>query len=131
MLQGDYAEWLMARMYGLKLPDNPVQAGYDATDKRGNKYQIKSRVVSDLEKPTSFDMSDANGDFNVLLCVFFSRELDLLGVLQVDKEIVRELGSQVAKRFCFRWNRETSADPRVRRIFWKPKSVSASNRDLS
>jgi hypothetical protein len=119
VLQGDYAEWLLANMYGLQLPKNPVQAGYDATDATGAKYQIKSRLVKDTRRPTSFDLSEVDSDFDILLCVFFSERLELLGILQIPRETVKELGSQVKERFCFRWNRETSEDPRVMRIFWK------------
>jgi hypothetical protein len=119
MLQGDYPEWLLSLMYGLELPKNPVQAGYDATDRVGRKYQIKSRVVKDLKSPTSFDLSDIDGDFNRLLCVFFSDNFERLGVFHVSKEVARELGSQVSKRFCFRWNRQTSQDCRLKKIFWR------------
>ena len=118
-LQGDYAEWLLSKMYGLTLPENPVQAGWDATDAEGTKYQIKSRIVKNTEAATSFDLSEVGGDFDILLCCFLSETFDLLGVLQVSKEVVKELGSQVAKRFCFRWNRQISEDPRVLKLFWK------------
>ena len=44
-VQSDYAEWLVAKRLNLRLVDNAVQAGYDATDESNRKHQIKGRVV--------------------------------------------------------------------------------------
>jgi len=118
MLQGDFAEWLVSKMFGLKLPDNTVQAGFDAEDDSGKKYQIKSRIVPEALAHTAFDIADIDGDFDFLICVFFTESLALRGVVQVSRDAVRELGSQTKKKFSFRWNRETSQDPRITKLYW-------------
>ena len=119
MVQGDFAEWLVSRMFGLTLPDNTVQAGFDAKDEKGNKYQIKSRILPDVMENTAFDIADIEGDFDFLICVFFTERLTLRGIVQVSRDVVRELGNQTKKKFSFRWNRETSGDPRIRKLYWR------------
>jgi hypothetical protein len=46
---GGYTEWLVARVLGLELEPNSNR-GFDAIDKQGTKYEMKSRRVT-LENP--------------------------------------------------------------------------------
>ena len=119
MLQGDFAEWMVSKMFGLKLPSNTVQAGFDAEDDSGRKYQIKSRIVPESVEHTAFDITDIEADFDFLICVFFTEQFVVKGILQVSREVVKELGSQTKKKFSFRWNRETSEDSRIKRLYWR------------
>lgn len=122
MLQGDFAEWFVSRMFGLKLPTNTVQAGFDAEDEQGRKYQIKSRIVPDLMEHTAFDISDIDADFDFLVCVFFNEQLAVKGIVQASRDVVKELGNQTQKKFSFRWNRATSQDSRIQKLYWQPSS---------
>jgi hypothetical protein len=117
-LQGDYAEWLVAELMGLKLAENTVQKGYDAMDAEGNRYQVKSRLVSSLTEISSFNMKNADEEFDYLICVFFSRDMDLLGVIQVAHEDVKRLGHLNQNSFRFRWNKRVANDPRIKRVYW-------------
>ena len=116
-LQVDYAEWLCAKLLGLKLEPNLVQKGYDAKDDLGNTYQIKSRIVKSLYKNTSFDFRDIDLKFDYLLCVFLSPAFDLLAIACVPYKVVQELGTQTTTSFRFRWNKKTAKDSRIKWVF--------------
>ncbi len=115
-LQGDYAEWIVAELLNLKIAENTVQKGYDAVDKEGHTYQIKSRIVIGLTKNTSFDMPDINHRFDFLIGVFFSHSLEVLQVIRVPYEVVAEMCNENRDNFRFRWNKTTMVDPRVERL---------------
>jgi hypothetical protein len=117
-LQGDYAEWLVARLLHLQLSDSGVEKGIDAKDAQGKTYQIKSRIVSDLSSPTSFDLGDPGFRFDYLVGVFFSPELEVLGVLRIPYDVVIGLGSQTASTFRLYWRGPSSMDSRMERLFW-------------
>ena len=122
-LQGDYAEWLVGEMLGLKLTPSTIQKGYDAKDKYGHAYQIKSRLVKSLNSNTSFDFRKIEAKFNYLICVFFSTTFELLGVVRVPFKVVQELKRENEQRFAFRWNRKIAGDGRIRKIFWKTEDT--------
>ncbi len=118
MLQGEYAEWLVSRLLSLRLSESSVEKGVDARDSQGKTYQIKSRIVSDLSRPTSFDLSDPKFRFDFLIAVFFDPQLEVLGVLRVPYEVVMELGSQTRTTFRLYWRGASTLDDRMERLFW-------------
>ncbi|GBD09490.1 hypothetical protein HRbin22_01745 [Candidatus Thermoflexus japonica] len=122
-LQADYAEWLVAGLLGLELASSGTQRGWDAIDPQGKTYQIKSRIVGNLDKNTSFDITTIDRPFDYLIGVFFSPELELLGVIRVPYDVVRELGSQNRNSFRFRWNKRIANDERIEKIVWPPESM--------
>jgi len=107
-IEGDYAEWLVADRLNLTLSESTIQKGYDATDKSGNTYQIKSRVVDVLNESTSFDIKDIDFKFDYLLCVFFNRKLEVLQIIKVPYELVCSLGVKNKSSFRLRWNKQSS-----------------------
>ena len=121
-LQGDYAEWLAAGLLGLQLAPSTIQKGFDAKDNEGNTYEIKSRIVRTLRQNTSFDFRRGEMQFDFLIGVFFSPSFDLLGVIRVPNQVVRELAVQNANRFSFRWNKQTTGDPRIEKPIWSEDS---------
>src|SRR5579871_5491250 len=68
----DYTEWLVARKLGLQLDGNS-QAGFDATDEAGTRYQIKGRRLAKPKAPPQLsiirNLSDAS--FHYLIGVIF------------------------------------------------------------
>jgi len=117
-LQGDYAEWLVARLLGLQLCKSSVEKGVDAKDEEGRTYQINSRIVSDLYSRTSFDLSDPDFRFDYLVAVFFDPNLEVLGMLRIPYDVVIELGSQTASTFRLYWRGLSSLDNRMEQLFW-------------
>ncbi len=117
--QGDYAEWIVSRMLDLDLSMSAVEKGIDARDPQGKTYQIKSRRVGDLPSArTSFDMRAPEFPFDYLVGVFFGPVFEVLGVIRVPYDVVIELGSQTGSTFRLYWNRRSSQDPRIERLFW-------------
>lgn len=116
-LQSDYAEWLISKMYNLSLSDNPVEAGFDAKDSVGKRYQIKCRVVKSFEQNTSFDFKELNNGFDYFLGVFFTSKFELIAVIKVKYKFVKELGTQNKGRISFRWNSISYKDSRIERLF--------------
>jgi len=122
-LQGDYAEWLVARLLGLQLSESSVEKGLDAEDSQGRTYQIKSRIVSNLSSPTSFDLNNPKFRFDYLVAVFFSPEFEVLGILRVPHDVVMELGSQTSSTFRLYWRGTSTLDSRMERLFWSREGV--------
>ena len=117
-LQGDFAEWYVSKLLRLQLSRSPVEAGFDAEDGDGRRYQLKGRLVSSLSNNTSFDIEDITVPFDFLIAVFLSRDFSVLGVIQVPYGVVKELGSQTKSAFRFRWNRHVAADQRIEKLIW-------------
>ncbi len=134
-LQGDYAEWLAARMLGLRLAPSSVQRDYDGTDSEGRTYQVKSRIVQRLDRDTtSFDFRRGELSFHYLLCVFFSPTLELMGMVRIPCDAVRSLCSRTQSDLRFRWNKRSAGDPRMERLVWRvsePDEVAPSGLDVA
>ncbi len=110
-LHAEYAEWLAARMLGLKLATSGVQRGYDATDPNGGTYQIKARTVASLETSTSFDVKEPVAPFDFLLGFFLSPKSDLLGVIRVPQAAFLQHSRLNGGSRRLRWTRETIGAP--------------------
>jgi len=124
-LQGDYAEWLVAKMLQLHLAPSGVQKGYDATDSSGARYQIKARLVDSLTEPTSFDFHQLADDFDYLIGVFLDRKtFDVLGIIRIPYDIVRKGSSpdQNSSKVRFRWKRSMVSDPGIEKLWWPPNA---------
>jgi hypothetical protein len=117
-VQSDYAEWLAARRLRLRLVPTSIQAGYDATDSRQRKYQIKARVVHSLSRNTSFDFHSLEHPFDFLIGVFFDNDLRLLGIIKVPRSVVEEKSRSNRGSARLRWSRTLAADPRIERLYW-------------
>ncbi len=50
----DYGEFIACQKLNLKLTDSSVNKGYDAIDKEGKKYEIKTRKANMWSKPSVF-----------------------------------------------------------------------------
>jgi hypothetical protein len=103
---GDYGEWAAAVMLDLKLSSNAVEPGFDATDAAGRTYQVKTRIVSDQNAATSFDMKDPGHAFDYLLGVFVSPGCDILGVIRVSASEVTIRSSKNKGSRRLRWTRD-------------------------
>ncbi|CBJ37457.1 conserved protein of unknown function [Ralstonia solanacearum CMR15] len=70
--KGDYAEWLVSSKIGFELAGNSVK-GFDATDARHVRYQIKARLVHAHNVSTQIRpiRSLVGNDFDILIAVVF------------------------------------------------------------
>lgn len=56
LVQG-YGEYVASKKLNLKLTDSPVNKGYDAVDKSGKRYEIKTRKANTWNKPSLFPVN--------------------------------------------------------------------------
>lgn len=120
---GDYGEWLAAEALGLTLATSGVQAGFDATDADGKTYQIKTRIVRDVNAATSFDIKETSQRFDYLIGVLLSPSCDLLGLLRVpvDEVVKRAARNQGTRRL--RWTRNCWDQSWVEVLYRRPIQV--------
>jgi hypothetical protein len=130
-LQGDYAEWLVARHLKIRLVSNTVEKGIDAFDGDGKSYQIKSRIVKDVNQPTSFNINNIHHKFDYLVAVFFDHSLNVLGILRVSYASVMNHGKQTASSFRFRWGKGMSSIKvnEIEHLFWPSDVCSDTNKN--
>ena len=76
---GDYAEWLVSEKLGLVLKTNSAK-GFDATDQRGLRYQIKGRRVTTDNPSTQLGVirNLENADFDFLVGLIFDEDWRIL-----------------------------------------------------
>ena len=74
------AELYVARELNLELPDRPNEPGPDATDERGQKYEIKYRSPSTL----NIDLNSFN--FDQLILVNLAEDYHLIGMWRMPVE---------------------------------------------
>jgi hypothetical protein len=63
-----------------------------------------------------FDFGAIEARFDYLVGVFFDPSFEVLQMVCVPYEAVKELRSPTASTFRFRWDKNNAQDPRVRRI---------------
>ena len=104
-LQGDYAEWIVAKKLNLTLSESTIQKGFDAVDAQGKTYQVKSRMVYAADQQTSFDFQSLDHKFDYLIAVFFSKDLNVIKIIKVPYEVVLELAVKNKTNHRFRWHK--------------------------
>lgn len=86
---GGYTEWLVSKKFKLKLEPNS-KIGYDATDRRGIKYEIKGRMVTPDNPSTQ--LSVIRGlklkHFEYLIGVIFDENYNVMYAAQMPHKLV-------------------------------------------
>lgn len=74
----DYAEWLCSKRLGLTLVSNST-AGYDATDPKGRRYEIKARRRTAKSIPSHFSAIRglANRHFDLFIGIVFAEDFSV------------------------------------------------------
>jgi hypothetical protein len=115
-LQGDYAEWIVAKKLNLTLSESTIQKGYDATDDEGKTYQVKSRMVYAADQQTSFDFQSLDHKFDFLIAVFFNKDLDVIKIIKVPYEAVLENAVKNKTNYRFRWHKGMAGNAYIKDI---------------
>lgn len=91
---GDYAEWLVSEKLGLVLETNSAK-GFDATDQRGLRYQIKGRRVTPDNPSTQLGVirNLESVDFDFLVGVIFDEDWRILRAAKIPHGTVPMLAS--------------------------------------
>jgi hypothetical protein len=101
----DYAEWLAARRFKLRLARSGVNRTFDAVDRQGARYQIKARRVSSINDSTSFDFHNYDR-FDYLVAVLIDKStMEPITTQKIPYPIVRKYWRKNKNRRSFRWNR--------------------------
>lgn len=85
----DYAEWLVAQKLGFCLERNS-RSGYDATNKNGERFQIKGRRLDPSNKSRQLSVIrnlDAN-EFDYLIGILFDRDFTVLEAYKIPRRII-------------------------------------------
>ena len=117
---GDYAEWLMEYLFGLKRAPTSNQKGWDAQDEYGRRYQIKARPR--IRSGLSWD-HNTHPDFDYLLAMVLNEKtFDLLLLLCVSYQDFCDLcsGKRPLEDCRLRWTPQVRSDPRVKVIYSVP-----------
>jgi hypothetical protein len=85
----DFSEWLVAQSLGLELENNS-KAGYDAMDKKKNRYQIKARRVIPENMSTQLGVIRGlkKNDFDFLIGVIFNEHYEVKYAAKIPHNIV-------------------------------------------
>ena len=91
---GDYAEWLVSTKLGLTLETNSAK-GFDATDAKGLRYQIKGRRVTPDNKSTQLGViRNLDGkDFDFLIAVIFDEKWLVRRAAKIPQHAIAELAT--------------------------------------
>lgn len=86
---GDYAEYIACKLFKLKPAPNSTKS-YDAKDRLGKKYQVKSRRITQHNKSHLLGVIRGlkQADFNYLVVVIFNEDFTLSKVYKMPKNIV-------------------------------------------
>lgn len=103
-ISSDYARWFCSVRFDLELCDKN-KIGYDALSQFGKRIQIKSRLGSDIDFKTNFEIQEE--DFDYLLIVFINETTWMIdSIYKVHQEIVvKFLKDDQNKKF--EWRRES------------------------
>jgi len=81
---GDYGEYVVSKRLNLELASSSVNKGYDAIDKKRNKYEIKTRKATTWNKPTIFPIKKSQLEVvNFLIYVEFDNKWNLVKLLKI------------------------------------------------
>lgn len=112
----DYTESLVSRALGLKL-ESQSQAGYDALDESGVRYQIKGRRLTSHNRSTQLSAvrNLAQRPFDILAAVAYSSDLSVLYGALIPIDVVSEASrfSRHSNSHIFMFRREILEDGRV------------------
>lgn len=86
----DYAEWLSAKALRLTLANNSA-SGYDATDSRGRRYEIKAVRHNARGKAPQFSAfrNLGNRNFDLFVAVVFANDFAIERALVVPYKVVK------------------------------------------
>lgn len=94
---GDLAEYLFCKAFGWQQANNSVR-GYDATDSKGTRYQIKARRVHRRNKSRQLSaIRDlASGNFDILAGVLFDDDYNVIRAALIPRAVIEVRSKYIA-----------------------------------
>ncbi len=115
----DFSEWLVAQSLGLNLEKNS-KAGYDALDKKKNRYQIKARRTIPENKSTQLGVirNLDKKDFDFLIGIIFKENYEIRYAAKIPHKAVGKIAkfSKHQNGYILHLRPEVFADKRVEDI---------------
>jgi len=114
-----YAEWLVSKKLNLILEPNS-NTGFDATDRKGTRYEIKGRRITPSNKSTQLS-AIRNLDkkhFDCLIGVIFDKDYNILYAAQIPHKVISEYSTYKAHTNAniFHLRKSVLEDKRVKDI---------------
>ena len=93
----DYGEYITCKKFKLKRAESAINKGYDATDKEGKKYEIKTRKATAWNKPKVFPVKKSQLEIaDFLIYVEFDDDWNLVRLLKIPtKEVSHNIHNRV------------------------------------
>lgn len=87
----DYAEYIAARKFGLKLETGSTK-GFDAKDKKGLRYQIKSRRPTEHNKSLQLGVirNLKNKPFDFLIAIIFNKDFSASEIYKIPFNLIKK-----------------------------------------
>ena len=87
----DYAEYIVARKLGLKLQTGSNK-GFDAKDRKGLRYQIKSRRITAHNKSLQLGVIRNLKDrpFDILVAIIFNSDFSINKIYKIPFEVIKK-----------------------------------------
>lgn len=85
-LVGDLGEYYCKEIFNLKLEENAVNKGFDATDNKGKKVEIKTRRTPENKSKVIF----RSFDFDYCLYVELNDNYEPIKILKIDVSIIKD-----------------------------------------
>jgi hypothetical protein len=114
----DYAEFLVCRKLGLKLARGSNK-GFDALDRRGNRYQIKARRLDGRSsRQLGVIRNLKESPFEVCIAILFNHKFRPTEVYRIPISVIRKHGkfSRHQNGWIVHLRTSLTADPRVKNI---------------
>ena len=99
----DYTEWLVSSRLKLKLAGNS-EKGFDATDEKGVRHEIKARRVTPKNKSRQLSaIRDIEGEhFDFLIAVIYNKDFEVILALKIPRPVVVAKSSYVKSTNSFK-----------------------------
>lgn len=109
----DYGEWLAANILNLKLVKSGVQKGYDAFDRNGKRYEIKTRAKTGGRPAFHFRQIEPK-EFDYAVFVEFDLQLNIKTLSRVPWRTVRRYIHKTKRGFRFGYTKLIEKDKTIK-----------------
>lgn len=126
----DYAEWLFAKAFKATL-SRSSNAGFDATDKRGQRYQVKSRRAGrdGLSTQLGVIRDEELKKFDRLIVVFFEHDFTVRAAYLAPHRLVKKYGrySKHQRGHILTWRGPITGDAAVEDVTKRVRGAATTS----
>lgn len=97
-ITGEIAEIIVCYKLKLKLLTNSLSPGYDAVDKKGNTFQIKSKRIAKTKGKKGKIGSFSKHPFHYLITILFDKNYKIIGIYKTNYNKIMPIINKYKKR---------------------------------